>query len=76
MKQLIHFAKVFGIAWAIITATYIVVITRWGFGIGWLGSSPPPMWLLRVMFYVWPVIPAFFVAAIWELARVAMVRKN
>ena len=57
--------------WAVITALYIVVVFQWGFdfSLGWDGHSPPPMWVIRILFYVWPAIPAFLAAMFWKLTR-------
>jgi hypothetical protein len=76
MDKLVHFAKVLGITWAIAMALYFVVIRLWGFSVGWRGQSPPSMGVIQVMFYGWPVVPAFLVAALWELTRLAMFRRH
>ena len=75
MDRMVHFAKVFGITWAIAMALYFVVIRLWGFSVGWRGQSPPPMWVIQVMFHAWPVVPVFLVAALLELTRLAMFRR-
>ena len=71
MANLIHFSKVFATLWAVVEAFYIVAVFRWGFdfSVGWVGHSPPPMWVIRLLFYVWPAAPAFLAAMIWELTR-------
>ena len=69
MATFLHFSKVFAILWAVFMALYTVVVFRWGFSIGWDGPSPPPMWVIRILFYVWPAIPAFLAAMFWELTR-------
>ena len=76
MGKLVHFAKMFGITWAIATALYFVVIRLWGFSVGWRGQSPPAMWVIQVVFYAWPVVPAFLVAALFEWTRLAMFRRH
>jgi hypothetical protein len=72
MTRMIHFAKVFAIVWVLLSVVYIVVVLRVGFGVHLPGS--PPKWLLWLVFYAWPAIPAAFVAASWELVR--MIRRN
>jgi hypothetical protein len=72
MTRLIHFAKVFAIVWVLLTVVYMVVVLRDGFGVALPVS--PPMWVLRLVFYAWPAIPAAFVAASWEVVR--MMRRN
>jgi hypothetical protein len=76
MRQWAHFATVFGIAWAIITALYILVILRVGFGVGWRAESPAPRFAIDLIFYAWPVVPAAFIAVVGELVRVAMIRRH
>jgi hypothetical protein len=72
-----HFAKIFGIAWAIITGMYILVVlvVGGGFGVYWPAQSPPPRFLIDLFFYAWPVVPAAVIAGLWELARVAVIRR-
>jgi hypothetical protein len=71
-----HFAKIFGISWAIIMALYILAISRVGFAAGWRGQTPLSISVLKFIFYAWPVVPAVFTATIWELTRVTMIRKH
>jgi len=72
MANLLHFSKVFATLWAVVEALYIVAVFRWGFGVGWVGHSPPPMWVICILFYVWPAAPALVVAGMWEIARLAI----
>jgi hypothetical protein len=67
---------VFGVALAIIVFLYAAVILRWGFAIGWRGISVPPMWILRLAFYVWPIVAAFLIASVIELSQIAIFRRN
>ena len=77
MDKLVHFAKVFGITWAIITGLWAVAFFRGAdFSVGWVGHSRPPMWVVQLLLCVWPVIPAFLVAALWELTRLTMFRRH
>ena len=73
---MIHFAKVLGVALAIIVFLYGVVIQSWGFAVGWRGTSVPPMWILRLAFYLWPIGAAFLIASVIELSRIVTFRKN
>ncbi len=73
---MIHFAKVFGVTLAIIVFLYGVVIQSWGFAVGWRGTSLPPMWILRLAFYRWPIVAAFLIAGVIELSRIGMFRRN
>lgn len=77
MSSPLHFAKIFGTCWAIMMVVYIAVIYRWGFGfsVGFIGRPHPPMWVVQTLFWTWPVAPAFFIAMIWELIRVAVLRR-
>src|SRR5437762_1159187 len=54
MANLIHFSKVFATLWAVVEAFYIVAVFRWGFdfSVGWVVHSPPPLWVIRLLFYV------------------------
>lgn len=77
MNNLLHFAKIFGICGATAMVVYIAVIYRWGFGfsVGLIGKPHPPMWFVQTLFWLWPVVPALFVAIVWELIRIAVLRK-
>lgn len=79
MNNLLHFAKVFGICGAAAMVVYIAVIYRWGFGVGLRfgssGSSRPPMWTVQALFWLWPLVPVFCAVIVWELIRVAVLRK-
>ena len=73
MDRFIHFAKVFGIGWAIITGLWAVAFFRGAdFSVGWVGHSRPPMWIFQLLLWAWPVVPALLVAALRELTRLAM----
>jgi hypothetical protein len=73
MDRLVHFAKLFGIVWAVITGAWAVVFFRGAdFSVGWVGHSRPPMWIFQLLLWAWPVVPALLVAALWELTRLAM----
>jgi hypothetical protein len=76
MDRTVHFAKVFGIVSVIIMASYFAVIRLWGSSVGWVDQPPAPLWVIHFVFWAWPVIPAFLVAAVWELTRVAMLRRH
>jgi hypothetical protein len=76
MNNLLHFAKIFGICGAAAMVVYIAVIYRWGFAVGLhFGSSRPPMWVVQAFFWLWPLVVVFFVTIVWELIRVAVLRK-
>ena len=76
MNNLFHFAKIFGICGATAMVVYIAVIYRWGFAVGLhFRSSLPPVWAVQTLFWLWPVVPALFVAIVWELIRIAVLRK-
>lgn len=70
MNHALHFAKAFGVCWAAAMASYVFVTFRWGFAVGWVRPPAPPMWALQMLFWLWPVIPAFLVAGLWEVIRV------
>jgi hypothetical protein len=77
MDRQVHFAKVFGIVWAVITGLWAIVFFHGAdFSVGFFGHSRPPMWVLWVLLWAWPVVPAIAVAALWELTRLAMLRKH
>ena len=77
MNGVVHFAKVFAIAWAVITGLWAAAFFRGAdFSVGWSGQRPPPMWVFQLLLWAWPVIPAFAIAAIWELARLVMFRRH
>jgi len=77
MDMFIHFAKVFGIGWAIITGLWAVAFFRGAdFSVGWVGHSPPPMWVFQLLLWAWPVVPALLVAALWELTHRTMFRRH
>jgi hypothetical protein len=61
MTRLIHFAKVFAIVWVLLTVVYIFVVLRKGFGVSLPRSTP--MWVLWLVFYAWPAVPAALIAA-------------
>jgi len=57
---------------------YIAVIYRWGFAVGvrlHSGSSRPPTWAVEALFWLWPLVAVFVVVIVWELIRVAVLRK-
>jgi hypothetical protein len=80
MDRTVHFAKVFGIAWLILTGLWAVVFFRVGsgfdFDVGWSAHSRPPLWVVHLLLFAWPVIPALLAAALWELTRLAMFRRH
>ena len=71
MSNLLHFVKVFAICLAAAMVAYVFVVYRWGFGVsvGWFGTSRPPIWVLQITFWLWPVIPVFLIAGLWEIVR-------
>jgi hypothetical protein len=76
MNNLLHFAKIFGIGGATAMVVYLAVIYRWGFAVGLhFGSFRPPTWAVQALFWLWPLVPVFFVVIVWELIRVAVLRK-
>jgi len=76
MNNLLHFAKIFGICSAAAMVVYIAVIYRWGFAVSLhFGSSRPPMWAVQALFWLWPLVPVFCAVIVWELIRVAVLRK-
>jgi len=78
MNNLLHFAKILGLCGAAAMVVYIAVIYRWGFAVGvrlHSGSSRPPMWVVQTLFWLWPLVLVFFGAIVWELIRVAVLRK-
>ncbi len=72
MSNVLHFAKVFGICWTTTMVVYLFVVYRWGFSFSLAFSrmSHPPIWAIQMMFWLWPVIPAFIIAGLWEMLRV------
>ena len=77
MNNLLHFAKILGICGATAMVVYISVIYRWGFAASLhFGSSRPPMWTVQALFWLWPLVPVFFVAIIWELIRVTVLHRS
>jgi hypothetical protein len=74
MTRLIHFGKVFVVVWLIFSAIYVLVVLKYGFGVGLQGH--PPIWLVRLVFYLWPAVPAVLIAATWELLRITMAWRN
>jgi hypothetical protein len=68
MSNTLHFGKIRGICWVICMVAYIFVVFTWGFGVSvaWRGSHPP-IWAVQTMFWLWPVVPAFLIAGLWEV---------
>jgi hypothetical protein len=76
MDRILHFAKVFGVIWALITGLWVFMFFRGAdFSVGFFGHSPPPIWVFQLLLWAWPVIPAIALAGIWELMRLAMLRR-
>ena len=75
MSNALHFAKVFGVCLAVTMTAYLFGIRgSFDFAIGWHGTSRPPMWLIQMLFWLWPAIPALLIAGLWEILRVVRLR--
>ena len=70
MKALLHFAKVFGFVWGAIIIVYLITFSRgMSFVVASYGTTRPSSWLMQMIFF-FSVLPALFVAGLWEILRV------
>ena len=73
MRCLIHFAKVWVIAWVGIMLLYLATIYFSGsFGISWQGNWRPSPRMAEIILLAWPIPVAFVAAIFWEMTAAAV----